>query len=168
MPQSALEIIKKWHRHFQHAVQPLRLHLVRVAPPEIAEAIPLVISAIEPDRKNSARLQILVERFDGGLAIRCVVQHAHAVDDVEALRGKRQRENIRLKSRKFAVREDCWLPLPPPRSGQCPTTRAPQRVATSAKRPIPQPTSRTSFPCSSSGRRLVLMRKCRSDSRTSS
>src|ERR1700723_2088726 len=52
VPQSSFEIVKKRHRHFEHAVQPLRLHLVGVAPPEIAEAIPLVVSTIKPDRKN--------------------------------------------------------------------------------------------------------------------
>src|SRR5215470_15448296 len=44
-----------------------------------------------------------------------------------------------------------------------PTTCAPQRVATSAKRPMPQPTSRTNFPARSSGRNPVRRRKARSD-----
>src|SRR5208282_1422917 len=47
--QPSLQIVEERDRNFQYAVQSLGLHLMGVSAPEIAEAIPLVVSAVEPD-----------------------------------------------------------------------------------------------------------------------
>ena len=84
-------------------MQSLGLHLVGITPPEIAEAVPLVVSAIEPDHEESTGLEKLGESLDGSFAIRGVVKHADAIDDVEAFRRKGQSEYIGLEGDKVAV-----------------------------------------------------------------
>src|ERR1035441_9597695 len=101
--QALVQVIEERDRKFKNAVQVLGLHLVSVAAPEIAEPVPLVVSAVEPDHEQSAGLQIFVERFDGGFAIRRVMENANAVDDVEALGREGQGEDIGLESNEVAV-----------------------------------------------------------------
>src|ERR1035441_5536239 len=101
--QALVQVIEERDRKFQNAVQVLGLHLVSVAAPEIAEPVPLVLSAVEPDHEQSTGLQIFVERLDGGFAIRRVMENANAVDDVEALGREGQGEDIGLESNEVAV-----------------------------------------------------------------
>src|ERR1035438_8996130 len=84
--QALVQVIEERDRKFQNAVQVLGLHLVSVAAPEIAEPVPLVVSAVEPDHEQSTGLQIFVERLDGGFAIRRVMENANAVDRSEERR----------------------------------------------------------------------------------
>src|SRR5208282_693675 len=101
--QNLLRVVENRHRYFQNAVQRFGLHLVRVAPPEIAEAVPLVVSAIEPDGQHAAGLQVLGEHLNCSLAVRRVMQYANAVNNVKALRSKRKREYIRLESNEVTI-----------------------------------------------------------------
>src|SRR4029077_3201944 len=101
--QSLLKVVEERDRNFQNAVQGLGIHLVGIAAPKIAEAVPLVVSAVEPDDEKTTGFQIFIQRFNRGFAIRRVVQHTNAVDDVEAFGGERQGENIGLKGDKVAI-----------------------------------------------------------------
>src|SRR4029077_9026404 len=101
--QSLLKVVEERDRNFQNAVQGLGLHLVGIAAPKIAEAVPLVVSAVEPDDEETTGFQIFIQRFDGGFAIRRVVKHTNAIDDVEAFGSERQGENIGLKSDEVAI-----------------------------------------------------------------
>src|SRR5262249_5475369 len=56
--QATIEVVKNRDRNFQHAVESLGMHSVGVLAPKIAEAIPLVVAAVEPHRERAARLQI--------------------------------------------------------------------------------------------------------------
>src|ERR1039457_6755962 len=87
--QDLLQIVEERDRNFQNAVQGLGLHLVSIAAPDIAEAVPLVVSAVEPDDEETTGLQKFIQGFDGGFAIRRVVEHADAIDDVETFGSKR-------------------------------------------------------------------------------
>ena len=62
-PQSALEMIEKRYSHLQNGVQRLRLHLAGIATPKIAEAIPFVISTVEPEAKTPPGLRYLLRAF---------------------------------------------------------------------------------------------------------
>jgi len=73
---------------------------VSVAAPEIAEAVPLVVSAVEPDDKKSTGLQIFIEGFDGGFAIGSVMEDADAVNDVEAFGSKGRAKTSAWKATK--------------------------------------------------------------------
>src|SRR5208282_239176 len=101
--QPSLQIVEERDRNFQNAVQSLGLHLMGVSAPEIAEAIPLVVSAVEPDDEQSTGLQVFIQRFDGGFTIRGVVKHTDAVDDIEAFGSERQGENIGLECDEVAI-----------------------------------------------------------------
>src|SRR6266850_1039783 len=74
-----------------------------VAPIEIAKAIPFVVTAVQPHGEKSARLQILLQRLDGSLAIWGVVQNPNAVNDVKTFRCKGQRKYIGLEGYEVAI-----------------------------------------------------------------
>src|SRR5580698_1153230 len=101
--QSLVQVVEERDRNFQNAVQVLGLHFVSVATPEIAEAVPLVISAVEPDYEQSAWLQIFGERFDGSFTIRRVMENTDAVDDIETFGREGQGEDIGLECDKVTV-----------------------------------------------------------------
>src|SRR5258708_22968893 len=95
-----VQVIKERDRNSQIAVKGFRLHLVSIPAAEITEAITLVVSAIQPHHEETAGFQIFIQRFDGGFAIWSVVEHTNAIDDVKALGGERQGEDIGLESDK--------------------------------------------------------------------
>jgi len=101
--QALLQVVEERDRNFQNAVQGLGLHLVGIAAPEIAEAIPLVVSAVQPNYEKTTRFQIFIQRFNRGFAIRRVVEHTNAIDDVEAFGSERKGEDVRLKSDEVAI-----------------------------------------------------------------
>src|SRR5882724_3740780 len=105
LPQAAVEMIEERHRDREHSVQGLGLHLMSETPPEIAEAVPLVVSAVQPDGEDSSGFKVLRKRLNRRFAIGRMVQNTDAVNDVEALRCEGQGEYIRLESNKVAVGE---------------------------------------------------------------
>src|SRR6266478_4324603 len=103
LSHTAAEMIEKRHRDLEHAVQGFGLHLVREPPPEIAEAVPLVVPTVQPHGEDSTGLEVLSERLNRGFAIGRVVQNTDAVNDIEALWRKGQCEHIGLESNKVTV-----------------------------------------------------------------
>src|SRR5208337_1429462 len=101
--QALLQMVEERYRNFQNAVQGRGLHLVGIASPKIAEAVPLVVSAVKPDDEQTAGLQVFIQRFDGGFAIRGVMEHTDAIDDVEAFGSEWKGEDIGLKSDEVAA-----------------------------------------------------------------
>src|SRR5258705_5291073 len=76
---------------------------MREASIKIAEAIPLVVSAIQPYGEDSSRLQIFIQRLDGCFAVGCVMQHSDAVDYVKTLGREGQREYVGLERDEIPV-----------------------------------------------------------------
>src|SRR5215471_10105123 len=64
---------------------------------DVTHPVPLVVTAVEPDRDLSAWFQEAGKRLKSTLAIRCVVQHTDAIDHIEALGGKRKLKHISLQ-----------------------------------------------------------------------
>src|SRR5579863_1643469 len=84
--QPAIEPVEERNGDAKKTMQRLRRHAVSDLSILIAEAIPLVVSAVEPHRQSAARLQILGQGFNRLFTVRSVMEHPHAVNAVESFR----------------------------------------------------------------------------------
>src|SRR5258708_709116 len=105
LAQAAVQPIKHGHHHAQNTEQQPRRHPGRQLPVDVAEAMPIVISGIEPHRDASSGFQIPRQALEGLFTIRRMMQHADAVDEVEALGSERESENVSLECHKLAIRQ---------------------------------------------------------------
>src|ERR1700678_148138 len=89
--------IVEGHGHSTQIQQNSLRESMRKIAVKITAAIPFVVSAVQPNGDCPARLQQTGQTLERPFAIRCMVQHAKAVKEIEAFGYKGERKNIRSK-----------------------------------------------------------------------
>ena len=139
--------------------------------PTIESVAPLVdalgrkrVGGVEADGDPAAGAQQPRQALERLLTIWCVMQHTEAVDQIEGLRPERKVKNTGLDGMELRAGTEFLFAESTAKLRSTAITSPPRLRTTSAKRPIPHPTSRTRFPRTCSGVQPVLAPKVLSDS----
>jgi hypothetical protein len=142
LAQSAVQPVEDGNRPTKEAVQGLGRHPVSNLAVLIAEAVPLVVAATQPNRSCSTRFQILREHLERSFGVRRMVKQANTVDAIEGLwrEGRAKTSDWKATATKSRLH-----------SGQCRRRGPPADRHFGEPARAAQPTSRTGFPRRSSG-----------------
>ena len=103
--KTSVKPIENRHGNTEESMQGAWRHAMRDLPILVAESVPLVVPAVEPNSERTARFQVLRQNLNRLFTIGRVMEHAHAVDAVECSGREGKGEDIGLESNEITIRE---------------------------------------------------------------